>query len=80
MEGQLLILGLILVSILWGITNPLLKRASVGIEEIKAPNSFLQVSCYFLNFILVLLVIFNLILNLNSFMIKLITVFTWSIV
>ncbi|KAB7497965.1 Transmembrane protein [Armadillidium nasatum] len=33
---------LVIVSILWGVTNPLLKRASVGIENVKADNLFYQ--------------------------------------
>lgn len=35
---------LLLVCILWGITNPLLKKASIGIENVKAENFIYQVS------------------------------------
>ncbi|KAK7086363.1 hypothetical protein SK128_015879 [Halocaridina rubra] len=42
MVGIELVLCLIAVSILWGVTNPLLKRASVGIEDIQMANPFMQ--------------------------------------
>ncbi|KAK8388749.1 hypothetical protein O3P69_020629 [Scylla paramamosain] len=42
MVGMELLFCLLAVSLLWGITNPLLKRASVGIENIKMSNPFLQ--------------------------------------
>ncbi|KAG0711157.1 Transmembrane protein 234 [Chionoecetes opilio] len=37
-----LLVCLLAVSLLWGITNPLLKRASVGIENIHMANPILQ--------------------------------------
>ncbi|XP_047469886.1 transmembrane protein 234 homolog [Penaeus chinensis] len=42
MAGLELVLCLLVVSILWGVTNPLLKRASVGIEDIQMSNPLLQ--------------------------------------
>ncbi|XP_045135739.1 transmembrane protein 234 homolog isoform X2 [Portunus trituberculatus] len=42
MVGMELLFCLLAVSLLWGITNPLLKRASVGIEDIKMSNPVLQ--------------------------------------
>lgn len=43
MVGLELLLCLLAVSLLWGITNPLLKRASVGIENIQMSNPVMQV-------------------------------------
>lgn len=43
MVGLELLFCLLAVSLLWGITNPLLKRASVGIENIQMSNPVLQV-------------------------------------
>ncbi|KAK3879225.1 hypothetical protein Pmani_004145 [Petrolisthes manimaculis] len=42
MVGVELLVSLVAVSMLWGITNPLLKRASVGIENIQTTNPALQ--------------------------------------
>ncbi|XP_071540039.1 transmembrane protein 234 homolog [Panulirus ornatus] len=42
MVGIELVLCLLAVSILWGVTNPLMKRASVGIEDIHMSNPILQ--------------------------------------
>jgi len=36
------VLMLIAVSMLWGFTNPLMKRASIGIESVKCTNAILQ--------------------------------------
>lgn len=48
------LLGLLLVSVLWGCTNPLLKRGAQGIENVSKPNRLLQllaeVKFLFLNF------------------------------
>lgn len=35
-------LWFLLVSLLWGATNPFLKRGSAGIEEVKHPNKVLR--------------------------------------
>lgn len=40
-----LVLCLVAVSLLWGVTNPLLKRASVGIENIQMANPVMQTLC-----------------------------------
>ncbi|XP_076028756.1 transmembrane protein 234 homolog [Oratosquilla oratoria] len=37
-----MVISLLAVSALWGITNPLLKRASIGIEDINMGNPFMQ--------------------------------------
>jgi len=34
--------SLIAVGILWGATNPFIKKGSAGVENVKAPNSSLQ--------------------------------------
>jgi Putative transmembrane family 234 len=36
-------LGLILVGILWGGTNPFIKKGSAGVQRVKASNLFFQI-------------------------------------
>lgn len=36
------VLCLLLVAVLWGCTNPYLKRGTEGIEHVKKDNKFLQ--------------------------------------
>ncbi|XP_010877854.1 transmembrane protein 234 [Esox lucius] len=36
------VLCLVLVAVLWGCTNPFLKRGTEGIEQVKKENTFLQ--------------------------------------
>lgn len=36
------VLCLLLVAVLWGCTNPFLKRGTEGIEHVKKDNKFLQ--------------------------------------
>ncbi|XP_042236151.1 transmembrane protein 234 homolog [Homarus americanus] len=40
-----LLLCILAASLLWGTTNPLLKKASVGIEDIHMSNPILQTAC-----------------------------------
>ncbi|GFG38263.1 hypothetical protein Cfor_01902 [Coptotermes formosanus] len=45
--------SLIAVGILWGATNPFIKKGSAGVENVKAAHSSLQLLCeYMLPFIL----------------------------
>jgi drug/metabolite transporter (DMT)-like permease len=39
------ICSLIAVGILWGATNPFIKKGSAGVENVKAPRSSLQLLC-----------------------------------